>query len=97
MSKNTKKLLKKRFFSQKRFFFIFFEKKFAKSLHSIKIRSTFALQLVTTLNSKSTGGLAERLIAAVLKTALGNTNGGSNPSASAKKCHNFSSCGFFLI
>ncbi len=45
-----------------------------KKLLRIKICITFA-----------PGEMAEWLIAAVLKTALGKTNGGSNPSLSAKE------------
>ena len=33
----------------------------------------------------SAGGMAERLIAAVLKTVEGHTSGGSNPSPSARR------------
>lgn len=41
------------------------------------------------------GEMAEWLIAAVLKTALGKTNGGSNPSLSAKR--GFRQGGFFSL
>ncbi len=35
------------------------------------------------------GEMAERSIAAVLKTVVGNTTGGSNPSFSANECERF--------
>ena len=43
------------------------------------------------------GEMAERSIAAVLKTVEGNTSGGSNPSLSAKQELNEQSLGSFFV